>query len=321
MSREETQKLLGGYATDTLSEEERRALFEAALEDQQLFDALAKEQALREVFEDPAARAQLVEALGPPYEPFAARAWRWLRHPATLAVAGGLATLLIVGGVILRKSVLPRPGAPFRADAVATRPRANEAVQPSAEPRRSMRLPIAPPPVLPSATGSTDLLDKSDRQMVLAPESPVPPLTAQQGARPGARARATTELAISAVEYTLLLRDADSAYSPVPPGTVFHTGDSVRLQIQPSQPGYIYLFQRDPKGGWNLVTGQRVETAQRYMLPATDDFQSNTPDHLELLLVLARTEQPAFAAPQPADVDALASQVSAASIKISIEFR
>ena len=53
MSREEIQKLLGGYATDTLSEAERRALFEAALEDQELFDALAKEQALREVFEDP----------------------------------------------------------------------------------------------------------------------------------------------------------------------------------------------------------------------------------------------------------------------------
>src|ERR1017187_9537418 len=51
MSREEIQKLLGGYATDTLSEAERRALFEAAIEDQELFDALAKEQALRDVLQ------------------------------------------------------------------------------------------------------------------------------------------------------------------------------------------------------------------------------------------------------------------------------
>jgi hypothetical protein len=310
MSREEIQKLLGGYATDTLSEAERRALFEAALEDQELFDALAKEQALREVFEDPAARAQLVSALGPPHEPFAARAWRWLRHPATLAVAGGLATLLIVGSVVLQKSMVPRPGAPLVADAVATRPRANEAVQPSAEPRMAMRLPIAPPPALP---------DKSDRQMALAPESPVRPLTAQQGAR--LMARAPTEFAMPAIEYTLLLKDADGAYSPVPPGSVFHTGDSVRIQVLPRLPGYIYLFERDPSGGWKLVTGQRVETAQRYMLGATDDFQSNTPARLELLLVLSPREQPAFAAPQTADVDALASQVPGASIKISIEFR
>ena len=31
MSRDDIRKLLGGYATDTLSEEERRTLFEAAL--------------------------------------------------------------------------------------------------------------------------------------------------------------------------------------------------------------------------------------------------------------------------------------------------
>ena len=65
MSREEIQKLLGGYATDTLSEAERRALFEAALEDQELFDALAKEDALRDVLRDPSARQQLIAALGP----------------------------------------------------------------------------------------------------------------------------------------------------------------------------------------------------------------------------------------------------------------
>src|ERR1039458_7309245 len=63
MSREEIQKLLGGYATDTLSEAERRALFEAAIEDQELFDALAKEQALRDVLHDPSARKTLILAL------------------------------------------------------------------------------------------------------------------------------------------------------------------------------------------------------------------------------------------------------------------
>ena len=79
MSREEIQKLLGGYATDTLSEAERSALFEAALEDQELFDVLAKEQALRDVLQEPFARQQLLDALGPARAPARIRAWQWLR--------------------------------------------------------------------------------------------------------------------------------------------------------------------------------------------------------------------------------------------------
>jgi hypothetical protein len=97
MSREEIQKLLGGYATDTLSEAERSALFEAALEDQELFDELAKEQALRDVLQDSSARQQLIVALGPAREQL-----RWWRRPAALALAGSIAVLLIGAGVLLR---------------------------------------------------------------------------------------------------------------------------------------------------------------------------------------------------------------------------
>ena len=76
MSPKEIQKLLGGYATDTLSAAERSALFAAALEDQELFDALAKEHALREVLEDPASRQQLIAALGPSRDTLAARSFQ-----------------------------------------------------------------------------------------------------------------------------------------------------------------------------------------------------------------------------------------------------
>ena len=104
MSREEIQKLLGGYATDTLGEAERRALFEAALEDQELFDALAKEQALRDVLQEPFARQQLLDALGPARAPVRIRAWQWLRRPVALAVVGGVAILIAVVGLALRRS-------------------------------------------------------------------------------------------------------------------------------------------------------------------------------------------------------------------------
>jgi len=63
MRPEGVEKLLGGYATGTLTEAECNALFEAALANQDLFDALADEEALRELLADPGARRHLLEQL------------------------------------------------------------------------------------------------------------------------------------------------------------------------------------------------------------------------------------------------------------------
>jgi hypothetical protein len=90
MSREEVQKLLGGYATGTLTPAERQALCQAALEDQELFDALAKEQPLHDLLRDPAARARLLAVLDGERLPWTRRlaAW-WLPAAGCLAVVGG----------------------------------------------------------------------------------------------------------------------------------------------------------------------------------------------------------------------------------------
>lgn len=336
MSREEIQKLLGGYATGTLGEAERRALFEAALEDQELFDALAKEQALRDVLQDPSARQQLIVALGPARKPLAARAWhwlRWLRQPAALAMAGSMAALLIVTGLVLRQTkharqevtvadaLAPQP-APFRAAPLST-------VAPSARQRKLFRPPAArvprpsmPLPAPPALTASRPAAE-ARRQTLQMTQTPALSFTARSGAPMASvsRAKAAPSVAANlAVEYTLLLKDADDVYSPVPSSAVFHAGDSVRLQVEPSEAGYIYLFQRDATAGWNLVASQRAEKAQRYVLPPTGGLRSDVPGQLELLLVLSRLEQPAFAVAQSADVDALASNAQA-SFKIMIEYR
>ena len=65
MTQQEIRKLLGGYAANTLTERERTALFEAALEDQNLFDALHNEDELRELLADPVSREQIRQALEP----------------------------------------------------------------------------------------------------------------------------------------------------------------------------------------------------------------------------------------------------------------
>jgi hypothetical protein len=101
MSREEIQKLLGGYATNTLTVEEQQALFAAALEDQELFDALGREQSLRDLLGDPAARAQLLAALdGPAPAPWLRRWWRPL---SAAAAAVALASVAIVAMVAVRR--------------------------------------------------------------------------------------------------------------------------------------------------------------------------------------------------------------------------
>lgn len=63
MTRQDIERLLGGYATGTLTPEEEQALFAAALEDQELFDTLVREQPLRDLLHDPTARASLLTAL------------------------------------------------------------------------------------------------------------------------------------------------------------------------------------------------------------------------------------------------------------------
>ena len=181
MSEHDLEKLLGGFAADTLTPEERQKLFTAALQDQQLFNALADEQALRELLADPAVRRRLLHALNQtgPSGAGGALSWLdWLRRPATLAYAGGLAVavLAVVLGTkayqeSLRQAALsvatedtkpvappsPEPPAsqPAQTPATNAEPKANVNVAPAAEPRKP---------------GLTDKLAK--REKAAAPQQP-----------------------------------------------------------------------------------------------------------------------------------------------------
>jgi len=100
MSREDIQKLLGGYATGTLTPEEQQALFEAALSDQDLFDQLAREQALRDLLRDPACKAEILAALDDRPLPWYRRLGAWRPAAAALAMAG----IVLVSVVVLRRN-------------------------------------------------------------------------------------------------------------------------------------------------------------------------------------------------------------------------
>jgi len=90
------EQILGGYATDTLTEEEKRQLFEAALHDQTLFDTLADEEALKALLADPEARQRILASLrtsgNVPEATTASRRWlSWVRQSSSLAWAGSIA--------------------------------------------------------------------------------------------------------------------------------------------------------------------------------------------------------------------------------------
>ncbi len=127
------EKLLGGWAAGTLTEAERRALMEAALEDQALFDQLAGEQLLKETLEDPALRARIYAAAqehrGGLWEAVWRRPWTW-------GVGMAAASVLIFSAVRWQQM------AAYRAAPVQRAPM--QAVEP------------APPPAAPAATAAQE---------------------------------------------------------------------------------------------------------------------------------------------------------------------
>ena len=92
------EQLLGGYATNTLTEEEKRQLFEAALHDQALFEALADEEALKALLDNPEARQRILESLrvhekaNQSASP-GGNGKGWFRQHSTLAWVGSIAAM------------------------------------------------------------------------------------------------------------------------------------------------------------------------------------------------------------------------------------
>jgi hypothetical protein len=182
MTRDEIRGLIGGYATNSLTDAERSALFEAALADQELFDELAREQTLKQLLEEPGVKARIVGALAPRPRAWWAKAgldkvWAW-------AAAGAFAIAVITGILLLKTPpqpekpqeiaqvtapeppVLPAPVAPKKAPSLpvhapqaTAQPQAEATppkTEPAAVPAAAAPLPPPAPPNAPVALGFLD---------------------------------------------------------------------------------------------------------------------------------------------------------------------
>jgi hypothetical protein len=236
MTPREARLLLGGYATGTLTEAERRALFAAALEDQELFDTLADEEALRELLADPDVRSRLLAILtGParrPPIPF----WR---RPGAMGVAASL--LVAVGvGLLLRHgpaATIPATPVPERAEA-----------EPRSAPPAKSTTPQAPAEAM-KRRQQADLSPRLDRAPIAAGAAPVAGFmpTAENQAIPApAREKAEAKRAAEP--------SAAPAPSPAPEGVAgafAYSQATVQEASQKLTPP-VWSLERAPPGAFRL---------------------------------------------------------------------
>lgn len=201
MNPREAEKLLGGYATGTLSEAERKALFAAALEDQALFDALADEESLRDLLADPAARARLLAALEPPkVRPL----WR---RPAAMSLAASLIAAVGVG-ILLKHTKAPEiqrelvraapkvesapeaPQAPSMQAEADARPVATAKPAPSESLRMKKAEAPPPPPPPPPPSQQPSAMAGAPAPMAMADAAPAAPEPKAEASNEASRARA-----------------------------------------------------------------------------------------------------------------------------------
>jgi len=173
MTADEARKLVGGYATGSLTEADRTALFKAALEDQELFDELAGEQALKEVLDEPGARQRLIAALEPP------RKYRagllWVAATATAAIA-------VVIGIVVSQRTPPPPPQQIAQVLKSPEPVAAPKAEPPPVPEAVKRK-VAPSPPPPVAESSKDLQKAESENRLADQVQQAQPLIAPQAAR------------------------------------------------------------------------------------------------------------------------------------------
>ncbi|MFB3777681.1 MAG: hypothetical protein ACE141_08715 [Bryobacteraceae bacterium] len=223
MKPEEIRKLIGGYATGTLTDQERRALFEAALTDQDLFDALAREQSLRDLLEDPDARRQLLNAVRP--EPAASAPW-WKR-PLPWALAGSLATAALLVTVFVRQRVEAPKAEPVL---IAKREEPAPAVREAPQPVHS-RLEAPGHDREGAAEAKDAVAEMPEKAVSAAAEREEAPRQFSVGA---VAMKSLANAAPAALPYRLFQADAEGNYTERPPQTVFPSDARIRVVFEPA---------------------------------------------------------------------------------------
>lgn len=334
MTPRELERLLGGHAAGTLNEGERGELLRASLEDQQLFDALADEEALRDALADPVFRARMRARLQPEEK----RNWLfgW-----PLAAMGAVA-----GAVVLAVMLVPREEKKVQQVAQSAKQAEVDAVAPS--------LPATPLPAEVPARKAKPVIAESPRQEAAAPvkeevrvdeipkilrddvrlnsapaaaAAPPPPPPASSPAPVMEREQ---RLAAVALIDLRLERERAGTFEPVRAEALVE-GDRVRLQVTPSSAGTLEVVWTPAAGAARLERAV-VEAGRTYAVPAAGGFAPETGAVVVRAAVLPATGAvAAYRARQSVGAAASASSdlkkaeqkegTAAAPVELKLEFR
>ena len=293
---DEVRKLLGGYATGTLTEEEKQVLFDAALHDNELFAVLADEQALKELLDDSAVRAQILRATEEPRFSFAAAFGEWFERPKAKALIATAAVLLVVIGFNAARQAMeekqaqiaevrrPAPEAPPPPAAVEPQSKpapqpVGKAAKPKQEARNSIFVPPAPPPqaaAVPPPPPAKEAARDSAGGVVGGVIGGMPSSSL-------ARFKAATAEQADPIRYELLLKGADGEFRVTSPDHEFAPGDVVRVRVRSTENGAIAIAAT---GG--TLSGS-VMANQAATIPATGGI-SIAPETGPLVLTFASSD-------------------------------
>jgi hypothetical protein len=97
------------------------------------------------------------------------------------------------------------------------------------------------------------------------------------------------------MRYSLLRRGSDGQYSEAAPGSIFHSGDHIRLSLLSNQPGYLYVIEQGSSGDWKAIfppvtnppEATKVEPGKLQIVPSgTRAFAFDQQPGLEKLFVI-----------------------------------
>jgi hypothetical protein len=270
MSEHDVEKLLGGFAADTLMPEERIRLYTAAMQDQQVVNALTDEQALKELLADPQVRDRLLRALRKSDRSASVSRWRMFRRPAGFAFAGGLAALLFAAafGTKIYLERLDRKARSIpteNASPVDIPAPSMPAQRSAAEPelnvkgsRGSLEKPAKQDALGAGAAKQERLASPAARQVVQAPASATvtgaaaPPLSARAlfyGNRPLEATAAPRPLGLC---YSFMARSTDGQEREVDAPTAAKSTGPVRISVESNQDAFLQILQSLGASGTRL---------------------------------------------------------------------
>ncbi|MDP2875768.1 MAG: hypothetical protein Q8O00_06250 [Holophaga sp.] len=326
----EAEKLLGGYAAGILTEDEKTVLYSAALNNQELFNALADEEALRELLADPIARQHLLSLLNHPTTKKSIVFWR---RPALVGLAASL-FVMVTTSVMLWQREQPTPSLPKEKAA----PQPTSAV-PSAAPAESKQLagkaeiksqapkqtpPIggAPPAMAPVVQPSIQRTAESlaDREQPMkADAAPAPRLESKKSTvekpQPAEAEMVGNLLAVDKSDATTamaLAKEEQKGYSAsrAKAATAFAAGSAkdsrkisapsevmerlengkVRLTVTRPSGDFLYLLKRTPAYTVSITPSKTIPSVDTTI--DTFEFSLEAQDHLDLYLLTQPAADP-----------------------------